>query len=263
MAAAGQVTYRLGAMIGAGLALISTAVLAPVAASPCRQALQGSGVVVDVIDARTLRLDDGRDVHLVGIELSEAADAALAVASLRQLAIGRAVTLHGASDTPDRYGRQPALVFLDQAASALQVSLVAEGVAVHDGGLRDAECADALAVAEAGARVASAGIWNGAVIKSAKSSGDILTQIGRFAIVEGKVLSVRQAGATTYLNFGRRWTQDFAVTISRRALPSIEAAGVSVKSLEGKSIRVRGWVGARGGPRIEVTSAAQIEMGAN
>ena len=79
-------------------------------------------------------------------------------------------------------------------------------------------------------------------------------------MVEGKVLSVRQAGATTYVNFGRRWTRDFAVTISRRVWPAFEAAGISLKSLENKRIRVRGWIEARGGPRIEALQVGQIEM---
>jgi hypothetical protein len=87
-----------------------------------------------------------------------------------------------------------------------------------------------------------------------------LTGIGRFTVAEGRVLSVRQAGATTYLNFGRNWTRDFAVTISRRMIPAIEAAGLAPKSLENKRIRVRGYVEARGGPRIEVRQAGQIEV---
>jgi hypothetical protein len=115
--------------------------------------------------------------------------------------------------------------------------------------------------AEAAARDAKRGIWADATaIKNTESPGDILTGIGRFMVVEGKVLSVRQAGATTYVNFGRNWTRDFAVTISRRVLPSFEAAGISLKSLENRRIRVRGWVEARGGPRIEVLRVGQIEM---
>jgi hypothetical protein len=78
------------------------------------------------------------------------------------------------------------------------------------------------------------------------------------------VLSVRQAGATTFLNFGRNWTRDFAVTISRRALPNLAGAGIVPKSLENKRIRVRGWIEARTGPRMEVQRAGQIEvLGAN
>ena len=74
------------------------------------------------------------------------------------------------------------------------------------------------------------------------------------------MLSVRTAGATTYLNFGRNWTQDFAVTISRRMIPAFEAAGLGPKSLENRRIRVRGFVASRGGPRIEALRVGQIEV---
>ena len=78
-------------------------------------------------------------------------------------------------------------------------------------------------------------------------------------LVEGRVLSVRQAGAATYLNFGRNWTRDFAVTISRRVLPSFEAAGLGPKSLE-----IDGFVFAalssRGAERDWMHRVGQIEL---
>jgi hypothetical protein len=115
--------------------------------------------------------------------------------------------------------------------------------------------------AEGTARDAKRGIWaDPAAIKNTESPGDILAGIGRFMLVEGKVLSVRQAGATTYLNFGRNWTRDFAVTIPRQALSHLAAAGLEPKSLENQRIRVRGFVEARTGPRIEVLRAGQIEL---
>ena len=118
-----------------------------------------------------------------------------------------------------------------------------------------------LAAAEAAARQAKRGIWaDSSAIKNAESADDILAGIGRFMVVEGKVLSVRQAGATTYLNFGRNWTRGFAVTISRRMMAAFEAAGIAPKSLENRKIRVRGWVEARGGPRIEALRVGQIEL---
>src|SRR5262249_56142064 len=103
--------------------------------------------------------------------------------------------------------------------------------------------------AEAEARGERKGTWAGSdVIKNAESPDDILAGIGRFMLVEGKVLSVRQAGATTYLNFGRRWTRDFAATISRRIMPAVESAGVALKSLENRRIRVPGWGQAHPAP---------------
>jgi hypothetical protein len=143
----------------------------------------------------------------------------------------------------------------------VQAQLLAQGAALVAATVTDKECAATLAAAEAAARIAKRGIWTDpAVIKNTESPGDILAGIGRFTLVEGKVLSVRQAGATTYLNFGRNWTRDFAVTIPKRMIAVFEAAGIVLKSLENRRIRVRGWVEARGGPRIEALRVGQIEL---
>ncbi|HXO69330.1 MAG TPA: thermonuclease family protein [Bradyrhizobium sp.] len=202
-------------------------------------------------------MDDGREVRLAGIETATADGSA----ALGALVAGRNVTLRGGTDAPDRYGRQPAFVFLEQAAASVQHQLLAQGDALVSGNIADKACAAEFAVAETAARQARRGVWaDSAAIKNAESPGDILARIGQFTVVEGKVLSVRQAGAVTYINFGRRWTRDFAVTISRRVMPAFEAAGISVKSLENKRVRVRGWIEARGGPRIEAAQTGQIEM---
>jgi hypothetical protein len=83
---------------------------------------------------------------------------------------------------------------------------------------------------------------------------------GEFALVEGKVLSVRESGATIYVNFGRHWTRDFTVTIFRRMGRAFAAAGVEPKKLEGRRIRVRGWIEQRGGPIISAETPEQIEF---
>ena len=226
------------------------------AASECGFEPQGEGRVSAIIDAHTFRMDDGREVRLAGIEtLTEGSTA------LSALVAGRTITLRGETDAPDRYGRQPAFVFVEQAATPVQHQLLAKGDALVSGAVAAKACAAELAAAEAAARRSRRGIWaNSAAIKNAESPGELLARIGQFTVVEGKVLSVRQAGATSYINFGRRWTRDFAVTISRRVMPAFEAAGFSLKLLENKRIRVRGWIEARGGPRIEALQVGQIEM---
>jgi endonuclease YncB( thermonuclease family) len=254
-------------------------------AAGCAFEPQGEGRVAAVIDARSFRLEDGREIRLAGIEpfLAEKARNEKArnektrdeqsrressgdrtsndTSALSAIIAGREVTLSGQDDTPDRYGRQPAFVFLAASGTPVQALLLAQGAALASPTVTDKGCALVLAVAEAEARRAKLGAWGTpTAIKNAESPGDILAGIGRFTVVEGNVLSVRQAGATTYLNFGRNWTQDFAVTISRRTLPLFEAAGIALKSFENRRIRVRGWVEARGGPRIEVLSVGQIEL---
>jgi endonuclease YncB( thermonuclease family) len=254
--------------------LLLAAAVDPAIAAGCWFAPQGEGRVTEIIDARSFRLDDGRDVILAGIEPATTSDAnkdekpddktntkANRMAALSSIAAGHAVTLRGGDDTPDRYGRQPAFVFLDSSETSLQAELLAQGAALVAATVTDKECAATLAAAEAMARAAKRGIWaDPTVIKNTESPGDILAGIGRFTLVEGKVLSVRQAGATTYLNFGRNWTRDFAVTIPKRMIPVFEGAGIMLKSLENRRIRVRGWIESHGGPRIEALRVGQIEL---
>ena len=234
----------------------------PSRAGPCAFEPQGEGHVIEVTDARSFRLADGREIKLAGIE-PVASDATKAdrAAALSGIIAGKDITLRGEDDAPDRYGRQSAFAFLASSETPVQSLLLQQGAALVSSDVIEKTCASALLAAEAEARREQKGARAGSsVIKNAESTDDILAGIGRFTLVEGKVLSVRQAGATTYLNFGRRWTRDFAVTISRRMLTAVEAAGMPVKSLENRRILVRGWVEARPGPRIEVVRAGQIEV---
>ena len=83
---------------------------------------------------------------------------------------------------------------------------------------------------------------------------------GSFALVEGKVLSVRESGGTIYVNFGRRWSEDFTVTIAKRSERAFTAAGLEPKSLRGRRVRIRGWIEERGGPWVEAARPEQIEV---
>ncbi len=244
----------------AAAALLAAVAVHPANAAGCAFEPQGEGRVTAVIDARSFRLDDGREVLLAGIE-PVAPEAADRTAALAAIVAGREVTLHGQDDTPDRYGRQPAIVLLAGSDESVQAQLLALCEALLSGTVTDKDCASILSSAEAAGRQARRGTWaDPAAIKNAESPGDILAGIGRFTVVEGRVLSVRQSGATTYLNFGRNWTRGFAVTIPRRMIAAFEAVGIAPKSLENRRIRVRGWVEARQGPRIEVLQMGQIEM---
>lgn len=246
------------------LALIGSA--ASVHAEGCAFADLGEGHVAEIVDGRSFRLSDGREIRLAGIELATPdakanTKTAKSDSALARLVADQDVILQGEDDAPDRYGRQAAFVVLASSGALVQELLLAEGEALVSVDIADKSCKGRLLAAEATARTAKKATWaSQSAIKNAESPDDILTGIGRFAVVEGRVLSVRQAGATTYLNFGRNWTRDFAATISRRMLPGVESGGVPLKSLENRRIRVRGWVEARPGPRIEVLHAGQIEV---
>ena len=254
--------------IAFGLVVVATM---PCAAS-CAPPELGAGHVAEIIDGRSFRLDDGREIRLAGIEPAGATKAER-ISALAAVLADHDVILRGMDDAPDRYGRQTAFVYLAASDTPVQAQLLSAGAALVSPDQDDRDCAAVLQEAESGARQAQRGTWAvNAVIKNAESPDDILAGIGRFTVVEGKVLSVHQSGATTYLNFGPSWTRDFAVTIPRRALPAFAQAGLAPKSLENKRIRVRGWVEARQGsprgssqgpiqgPRIDVVRAGQIEL---
>lgn len=247
------------AQISAPLSSIcALAVLPTIAAADCSLPALGDGRVEAATDGRVLRLEDGREIRLAGVELPFARLGD--TNALAALAQGRDVRLEGVDDAPDRYGRQTALVRAAGAATTLQAELLGSGAALYDGSIADSACGRELLEAEAAARRARRGLWaDPAAIKNAENPGDIAAATGQFVVVEGKALSVRQAGATFYINFGRRWTDGFAATISRRMIAALEAAGMAPKSLEGRRLRLRGVVERRAGPRIDIVRVGQIE----
>jgi hypothetical protein len=50
------------------------------------------------------------------------------------------------------------------------------------------------------------------------------------------------------------------VTVSKRNERVFTAAGIEPKKLEGRRLRVRGWIEERNGPRIEAARPEQIEI---
>jgi endonuclease YncB( thermonuclease family) len=232
----------------------------PAARATCGSPVQGTGRIAAILDARTLRLDDGREVRLSGIEIPKSAEAA-GTSWLRDHALKQTVTLRGNDDTPDRYGRQHAFVLLSGGDATLQGALVREGHAVVSAIPGDKGCATELKEAELHAEGSRLGVWSQpGLVLNATARDEILKYIGCFTLVEGTILSARQSGATLYLNFAKRRIQGFAVTISRRMMASFEAAGLTAAALTGQRVRVRGWISQHGGPRIEARLPGQIEL---
>jgi endonuclease YncB( thermonuclease family) len=223
----------------------------------CKLSGIGTATVAGVRDGRTLLLADGRELRLAAIEADDASRA-----SLNALVAGKTLRLEKLGPEQDRYGRVVAIAYADDALESLQQVMLAQGQARVSARVGDRPCAELLLRAEHTARAARRGIW--ADPNFAPLPSHDVTRIaavrGQFALVEGKVLSVRESGATIYINFGRRWTQDFAVTILKRHRRDFAAANIDPKELEGRRIRVRGWVEQRRGPMMETSVPEQIEV---
>ena len=247
----------------------------PHAAVGCSGDMIAQGIASDIVDGRTFVLDDGRrGVRLAGIEVpplpllqenNPAPGGTAAREALAALLSGAQVTLKQAEPQKnDRYGRILAYAFVsrDGIEHAVQADMVAAGLARVAARVGSRACAAELLSRENMARKAKLGLWGSSYydLLNADNPTDVLAEQGRFALVEGKVLSVRESGATIYVNFGRRWTEDFTVTILKRNERNFMAAGLEPKKLAGRHIRVRGWIEERGGPWIEATRPEQIEF---
>jgi hypothetical protein len=236
------------------LAAVVVVQIAPAHADEaCRMVTIGSASVRGA-STEGITLEDGRVMGLAGIEPGAAPE----------LAAGTAITLKRLGAETDRYGRLNAHVFIDDHGTErwFQAELLARGLARVSSRVGDPACAKLLLAKEESARAAKLGLWAepAYVIGQAEDPAAILESRGRFTLVEGKIVSVRESGGTIYVNFGRRWSEDFTVTIAKRNERAFVAAGLVPKSLSGRRVRIRGWIEERGGPWVEAARPEQIEV---
>lgn len=230
------------------------------AMADCRLPENGAARAAGIPDGRTLLLDDGREILLAGIEPAPAWPGAQA--GLARLVAGRHLILKGLSATPDRHGRFTGFVIVGGSETPVQYDLLREGIVRVGGEVDRPDCRADLLEQERKARAAKLGLWSDPVydIRQADDPAMIGSARGEFALVEGRVLSVRESGGTIYVNFGRRWSEDFTATIPKRLESRFTAASLAPQSLSGRLVRIRGIVEARGGPWIEVVRPEQIEF---
>jgi endonuclease YncB( thermonuclease family) len=240
----------------------------------CNGETIGQGTADRVVDGRTFLLGDGREIRLAAIEVPALADSqeqsppapgAAAKDALAALLSDAQITLKQADpQQTDRYGRLVAYAYAarDGVDRPVQSELLAAGYARVGARVGSHLCAMELLRRETSARKGKLGLWASSYygLLNAEEPAGVLARRGHFALVEGKVLSVRESGATIYVNFGRRWTEDFTVTILKRNERNFTAAGLEPKTFAGRQIRVRGWIEERGGPWIEAMRPEQIEF---
>jgi endonuclease YncB( thermonuclease family) len=256
---------------------VSLFLAGPLAAQPAKPACGGAtiatGEVARVVDGKTFILADGREARLAAIEAppvspsdpneEHAAIGLAAKAALEAILLRQIVILKAAGPGFDRYGRLVAEAFVGQdAENWVQYEILTKGYALVAPGGDNATCVTFLRGVERRARADGLGLWGDPyyVMKEAQYPDDVLTELGRFALVSGKVFSVNESGGLIYLNFGRRWRENFTVTVAKRNQRMFIAAGLDPAKLAGRQIEVRGWIEERGGPAIEASRPEQIEI---
>ena len=227
-----------------------------------------SARVVSVVDGDTLTLDDGVIVRLVGIQAPKLplgrpgfkawplADEAKA--ALEALGLGRRVTLYYGGRRSDRYGRALAHLYRDDGLW-IQGAMLEQGMArVYSFSDNRAQVADML-TREAVARARGLGIWQNSFYAVRRADGATIP-IDRFELVEGRVLDVATVRDRTYVNFGADWRDDFTLSLATRVRRLFEREGFDLESLEGRTVRARGWIKTYNGPMIDITHPEQIEV---
>lgn len=229
------------------------------AADDCRPASMERAAVSGVVDAALLQLADGRTIRLAGVFVPPK-ERAGAVALVASLVAGNGVSLGNLSGQGDRYGRFSAHAFAG-GGGWIQGELLRRGLAIALTFRDDRACAKALLTAETEGRLAKAGLWASPDFAIARSENpSLLGQRNGYQIVEGRVLSVGKTATTVYLDFGRNWATDFTVTVSTSDAALFESEGMVLHDLEGRRVRVRGWLAESNGPMIKVDHPEQIEV---
>lgn len=213
-----------------------------------------SARLLAVKDGGTLALDDGRSIKLAAIHVPRSQAAEIALYALLG---GGDLRVLPIVDHTDRYGRQRAHVFAADGRWA-QAFLVAQGLARVDTQSDERLGAADLLALEAAARTAQRGLWNRPEyrVRTVDEAGRL---IDTFQIIEGRVARVERRGGRTKIVFGEDTSREFGVVIAPAARRLFNQVGLDLRSLDGKLLRVRGWIKYRNGAFIDISHPEQIE----
>lgn len=220
--------------------------------------------VAAVLDGGAFELADGRRVLLSGVDVPRAKGKAAksplaeqARAAMTEILNGRAVSL-GESGAPSKSGWLRAQVFTADGAW-VQGQMVSKGLARVRTFPDRRECANALLASEQSARLAGRGIWR-TLEYAVRTPSNAATIEGAFGVVEGRVESVADIGGRVFLNFGPDFRTDFTVHVKPENVSRFAEAGLGLEAMNGKRVRVRGYVRERNGPVIDAAIPEQIEL---
>lgn len=236
------------------------------AAAACTLEPSGTAQVAAVDLRLELRLTDGRKLKLAGVEppratLHTPTLPQMASAWLNEEINGSEVFLFLASPERDRWGRHIAVLTAQHTAN-LALDLIRAGWGRFDPADATAPCASLLLAAEDEARSGGRGVWADPEyrVRNADRPEDFAGLSGSMVLAEGVVAQVARWRTLTFLNFGKARRGEVSATLSRALALALEKAGQPPSSLKGARVRVRGMMNLRNSPRIELYSAAAIEI---
>lgn len=193
-----------------------------------------------VVDGDTLKLTDGRNVRMIGLNTPETGRKGRSAEPFAEAAKKRLQTLVNESggnvrlrigqQGKDHYGRTLANVY-DRKGANLEAQLLSEGLGYLVAVAPNVTLVDCQQVAERQARQARLGVWRHSPVQSSAR----LSKSG-FAIVSGQVRRVQH-------NRGGMWIELQGSLVLRIAPAHLSAFDTAMlKRLEGRQVEARGWV---------------------
>jgi endonuclease YncB( thermonuclease family) len=248
------------------------ALSAIILASPCHAGCgrpAGHVQVVSVDERLDIELSDGRIVRLGGLDVPNAGRGAPEIANgarafLSDRLAGRGADLIELAGGSDRWGRTVADLVVadprDGSAGSTAAALLTAGYARVRPEFETRGCAVERLAIEEQARQEETGIWRDrqfAVIQSSNSD-ELRRWARRFVVVEGMVRRVGFARSRIYLELVPR--DGPTIVVARKLETALAREGRPVAAMVGQTIRARGALDDRFGPRIEVVDPAMIEI---
>lgn len=228
----------------------------------------GKAKVIEAVSPLTVKLDDGRFIHLAGLDFPDLdyydpGDLSVtAVKILNDFLKGKAVIIYQTRSPNqgrvNRLGHEIAhLVRLDKDVW-VQGMILSLGLARVRTTKYNPEMAEQMLQLEQRARKKEDGLWGISEypILNPKTAENY---IGSYQIVEGAITKVARQKNTLYLNFGQNWRKDFTVSIKSSDLRGFLKSGTDPQSWGGKTIRVRGWIESWNGPHIKIDHPQRLE----
>lgn len=175
------------------------------------------------------------------------------------LAQAGTVTLLPLEGSVDRFGHL--LADLEIGNTTLATELVRDGYAMAYSWRGETQRAEQFLRLEDEARTAGRGLWGTGdfAIRGAEPNR-LALDLETVQIVEGRVISVGDMTDRVYLNFGFDYRTDFTVSVAREHIQEFAELGLDLTSLEGRIVRVRGWLQAINGPSMSLDHPERIEV---
>jgi endonuclease YncB( thermonuclease family) len=193
-----------------------------------------------VVDGDTLRLTDGRNVRMIGLNTTEMGRNGRSAEPFAEAAKRRLQALVDASDGQvglrvgeqgkDRYGRTLANVYARSGAN-LEAQLLSEGLGYQVAISPNVALVDCQQAAERIARQARLGLWRNSPVQSAAHLDK-----GGFALVGGEIASVQSNGGGIWIEL----RGGLVLRIAPEWVSRFDAA--ALLRMKGRRIEARGWV---------------------